>query len=220
MNIVAIADLHDCADILDAFADVLDEADVVLLAGDLTNFGDRADVAHIIDVVHAHCPVVLAVPGNCDPPDVGAWLADEGLSLDGRHMIVDGIAFAGVGGSLPLGGRTPYERSESEFAIALDQAVAGLDPSLPLVLVSHHPPRDTDLDVAYSNPHSGSVSVRNFIEQHRPLICFTGHIHEAAGLDKLGPTHLVNPGPLRAGRYATARIDDGHVQVQNHSLPR
>jgi len=220
MNIVAITDLHDCADILDAFAGVLDDANIVLLAGDLTNFGDRAGVAHIIETVRAHCPVVLAVPGNCDPPVVGAYLDDEGISLDGRHKIVDGIAFAGLGGSLPCPSTTPHERPESELAAVLDRAVAGLDPSLPLVLVSHQPPRDTALDVVSSGQHVGSVSVRNFIAQHRPAICFTGHIHESAGLDKLGPTHLVNPGPFNAARYATARIDAGHVQVQNHSLPR
>ncbi len=44
--------------------------------------------------------------------------------------------------------------------------------------------------------HVGSAAVRRFIERHRPLACFTGHIHEAAGMD----SHRADaPGQSRAG---------------------
>jgi Icc-related predicted phosphoesterase len=42
----------------------------------------------------------------------------------------------------------------------------------------------------------------------QPLICFTGHIHEARGIDAIGRTKLINPGPLREGGYAYAVLHD------------
>jgi uncharacterized protein len=218
MKIVALTDLHGFAELSNASAELLRNADVVLISGDLTHFGSRTDAAHIIDTFRTHNPCVLAVPGNCDPPDVGAWLTEEGISLDGCHTVVDGVAFAGVGGSLPCPNRTPNEYSEAELAAVLGQSVAGLDPSLPLVLVSHQPPMDTAMDVVGGGRHVGSVSVRSFIEQRRPLICFTGHIHESAGLDMLGPTQLVNPGPLDTGGCATVETAARPpLRIQFHS---
>ena len=46
------------------------------------------------------------------------------------------------------------------------------------------------------------------------LLAISGHIHEAAGIDHLGPTTLVNPGSFRQGRYAVADLSDGRVQVR------
>ena len=39
------------------------------------------------------------------------------------------------------------------------------------------------------------------------LICFSGHIHEARGIETIGETKVINPGSLREGKYAYARIN-------------
>jgi len=49
-------------------------------------------------------------------------------------------------------------------------------------------------------------AVRAFIEETKPLIRFTGHIHEGRGIDALGPTRIVNPGPLGYGGHAYAVV--------------
>ena len=79
-----------------------------------------------------------------------------------------------------------------------------------MVLITHQPPRETRNDLARGG-HVGSHSIRCFIEQHQPLICFTGHIHEGVGVDTIGETKIVNPGPLRHGGYAVAEITGGQV---------
>jgi len=59
--------------------------------------------------------------------------------------------------------------------------------------------------------------VRSFIEQEQPLICFTGHIHEGVGIDSIGKTKIVNPGPFKDGGYALANItsEQAFVEIKN-----
>jgi hypothetical protein len=208
MKIFALTDMHGSASAVENLAAPMAEADLVLLTGDLTQFGGARDAAEVVDAARSHNPCVRAVSGNCDRPDVEDWLIAEGIGLHARHELIDGIAFAGLGGSLPCPGMTPNEHSEGELKRRLNAAVEGLDESLPLVLVSHQPPFGTVVDVARRGGHVGSRSVREFIEVRQPLICFSGHIHEASGVDTLGETRLINPGPARAGRYAWAEVTE------------
>ena len=208
MKIVALTDIHGNISAIERLAGPISEADIVLLTGDLTHFGGADDVARVLAAVREHNRRVLAVAGNCDRRDVAEWLELEGISLHARHEVVDGVAFVGLGGSLPAPGRTPNEFTDAELGGSLDAAAEGLDPALPWLLVSHQPPSDTALDVVRGGMHVGSASVRRFIERHRPLACFTGHIHEAAGMDAIGPTRMANPGPARGGRYTYAEVTD------------
>jgi Icc-related predicted phosphoesterase len=41
---------------------------------------------------------------------------------------------------------------------------------------------------------AGSKAVRRAIETHQPLLSLHGHIHESAGVVKIGRTTSVNPG--------------------------
>ncbi len=91
MFVVALADVHgDTRRLADAAED-LAAADLVLLAGDLTRFGHRADAARVVEAVREANPNVLAVPGNCDYPDVAAYLAEEGISLEARREVRGGV---------------------------------------------------------------------------------------------------------------------------------
>jgi len=208
MKILALTDVHGSVSSIERLAGPLAEADIVLLTGDLTHFGGADDAACVVAAVREHNGRVLAVAGNCDYPAVCEWLEREGIGLHARHQVIDGVAFLGVGGSLPAPGRTPGEFTEAELASFLNAAAEGLSTELPWVLVSHQPPADTALDVVRSGTHVGSASVRRFIEEHQPVACFTGHIHEAAGTDSIGPTRLANPGPARGGRYTYAEVTD------------
>ncbi|MCI0397933.1 MAG: metallophosphoesterase family protein [Chloroflexi bacterium] len=207
MIIVSLADIHSVLKNLDALASDLAVADLVLLTGDLTMNDSARHAARIVDAVRQFNERILAVPGNWDPPAVAGYLTREGLNLDRRHVVLDGLAFAGVGGSLPSPARGVNEAPEASFQHFLEEATAGLDPQLPLVLVSHQPPKNTLNDRTWSGQHVGSVSLRAFIETRQPLVCFAGHIHEAVGIDAIGPTKIVNPGPLWEGGYAYAEIN-------------
>ncbi len=209
MRILAMTDLHGDTSRIEAMADELAAADVVLLTGDLTNFGGRREAARVMDAVRAHAGDVLAVHGNCDRAEAADYLAEEGVSLHGRSTERCGVLFLGAGGSLPAPGATPSEHGEAELATFLSRAAADADPSLPWALVCHQPPADTALDRVRNGAHVGSRSVRDFIEEREPLVCFCGHIHEARGTDAIGATRLANPGPLREGGYVRAVIGEG-----------
>lgn len=214
MIIVSLTDIHGSSAGIERIADELAAADVVVLAGDLTNFGHKRDAERIIQAVARHARRVLAVPGNCDYPDVLATMDEHGISIHGSHTIIDGVGFVGVGGSLPAPGLTPFELSEDELKHLLDGAVEGLPDSTPMILVAHQPPIDTLSDRIYSGEHVGSNAVRSFIETHQPILCLTGHIHEAAGIASLGDTQIVNPGPFGRGGYTYAVIGQTVEQLE------
>jgi hypothetical protein len=215
MKIVVIADIHGRIGHIQGAAADLADADWVVLTGDITNFGQRQEAERMLAPIEAHNDRILAVTGNCDYPEVESLLTERGYNLHAAHRIEQGVAWLGLGGSLPAPGGTPNEYSEEELADMLEAASQGLPSNRPLLLISHQPPVDTQLDRIRAGVHVGSHSVRRFIREHQPLACFTGHIHEAAGIDHLGDTVLVNPGPLAGGGYAVATlIEDGRFDVE------
>lgn len=213
MKIVSLTDIHGRVQAADLIADELAAADLVILPGDLTTFGKREEAQRVVDAVRKHNPNILAVMGNCDHAEVEQYLVEEGYCIHRAHQQVNGVVFAGLGGSLKCPIPTLNEWTEEQVADHLDAAIKGAPTNVPLVLVSHQPARDTVTDLAGNGAHVGSTAVRAFIERRKPLLCLSGHIHEARGTDAIGPTTLVNPGPFMEGRYVVVEIDNGACRV-------
>jgi len=212
MIIVGVADIHGDMRVLDRMEAELTAADVVILAGDITSFGNRKDVESVIRAFRARCKFLLAVSGNCDPPAVDEYIDEIGIGLHGKNRTIEGVVFVGLGGSLPCVGHTPNEYTEGQLERMLERGADGILPDVPMVLISHEPPYNTAIDNARCGGHVGSVSVRTFIEQYQPLLCISGHIHESRAIDAIGPTRIVNPGPLRDGKYVYAEVT-GKLEV-------
>ena len=119
----------------------------------------------------------------------------------------EGLAFAGSGGGSKFTGTTPNEKSEEElmadFKIITEQ---GEQEWNNLIAVSHNPPKNTDCDKISGGIHVGSELFTQFIEQYKPLAVVTGHIHESAGICKVGVTTVINPGPLLEEKYAWLEV--------------
>jgi hypothetical protein len=213
MIILAFADIHGDASCIHRVFKQEQHADVALLLGDITNFGNQDAADKIIAAIEQHGVAVLGVHGNCDYAGVGEYLRLRSMSLHARCIVRNGMAFFGAGFSLPCPGRTPGEIADERFAEYLAQAAADMPDGLPSVMVTHEPPFDTCADLAFTDEHVGSRAIRSFIEQRQPLACFCGHIHEGAGLDRIGDTIIVNPGPLRRGRYGWACIEEGSIEA-------
>jgi len=219
MIIVSLPDIHGQTAPIAQLGAALTEADLVLLTGDITHFGGAAAARRVLDALRAAgARRIRAVPGNCDHPGVAGLLEDEKISLDARWEDIDGLVIVGLGGSLPCPGATPNEYGETELAAMLATAAKNLPAGRPLVLASHQPPFETLNDRLSNGTHVGSRAVRDFITTQRPLVCFTGHIHEAAGVDAIGPSRIVNPGPLWRGHFARARIEKGLAEVRIEPL--
>jgi Icc-related predicted phosphoesterase len=211
MKILSISDIHGRLGPLELLTPRLEASDIVILAGDITNFGHADDARDIIQTLQASASLVLAVSGNCDYPDVAQSLDEMGISLEGRAITVEEVSLIGLGGSLSGPVPTPNVFSEPELAASLTEAVEGLAPDAPLILVSHQPPKDTAADRTSGGHHVGSTAVREFIQAYQPLVCFTAHIHESRGVSHIGETLVINPGPLSAGSVGFAHVDGGQL---------
>lgn len=153
---------------------------------------------------------VFIVLGNHDYPVRGMFAAKN--ILHGTSTRFRGYTLGGLSGSLPVQGG-PLELDEDEYLV-LTKNLGPVD-----VLISHQPPINTKTDLACDGStetgtrNIGSVAIRKYIEETRPLLALVGHVHESLGIDTIGRTTVVNPGPFMAGNYA-------EVVLTNQDKPR
>jgi Icc-related predicted phosphoesterase len=115
MRVAAIGDLHvqesDTAPYRELFAEISNHADVLLLCGDLTNFGKTTEAQILAEDIRASSIPVLGVLGNHDyecgvPEEVAKILHEAGMIvLDEQAHEIDGVGFAGVKGFMGGYGR-------------------------------------------------------------------------------------------------------------------
>jgi len=215
MIITGISDIHGSIDSLEKVSVWLSEADIVLVSGDVTHFGREHEAKKVVETLKKFCKKLYLVPGNCDHPDVGEFLSREGINLHRTVLREDDLIITGVGGSLHAPGRTPNEYTEEDFNIFLNEFNKYRFPQNKLlILVSHQPPYGTRCDVTFNGLHVGSIAIRNFIEEVQPFICLTGHIHESRGIDRIGKTIVINPGPVREGIYVQVELKGKEKNVR------
>ena len=212
MILIALTDIHGKDENIDRIRVALAEADAIIISGDITHFGRENETIKVLENIKRHNSNILAVSGNCDYPGVETTLDDYGCNINGSIKYINGFLVTGLAGSLPCPGRTPNEFSEEELEAALEKSISLTDNRTNIILISHQPPVNTMNDQVSEGVHVGSRAVRSFIEKYQPLVCFTGHIHEGMGIDTIGKTKIVNPGPLWYGKYAYARIAEGRIE--------
>jgi len=219
MRLLLVSDIHGSSDAVEQLAEEAVGADLVVLAGDITHFGDVSDAAEVIERLRNHNPRLLAVAGNCDNRQIKEYLARESLLLDYKGAAIGGILFLGLSGALPGPVSTPYELSEEELAELLAKTQHGPECT---VLISHQPPYKTIADRAMKVKHVGSRSVRDWIDRNSPQLVVCGHIHESFGSSRQDGSLIVNPGALKDGRYAVAEINpaDCSVEVELKAVSR
>lgn len=206
MRLLCITDLHGRVAALDRIVQDAGEADVLLLGGDITDFGTPNVAEQVVRHAQQHCDTVFAVAGNCDSTAIDDRLSEIGVSLFGRGVVHQDVGFYGVSAMPPWMGNM-YELTEAEIAETLGAGHGQLATRDRDVLLSHTPPRDTKLDETRTGGHVGSSSVREFIAYARPALVVCGHIHEARGIERIGPATIVNCGPAYRGHYAVAEVN-------------
>jgi Icc-related predicted phosphoesterase len=108
ITLAAIGDLHVSEGserrYRDLFAEISEKADVLALAGDLTNFGKSSEAEMLAEDLR-HCTIpTVAVLGNHDyecgqPEEVARILHSAGVTiLDEQAVMIEGVGFAGVKG--------------------------------------------------------------------------------------------------------------------------
>ena len=164
MRIAAIADLHFSPQVHDRVRDnlnrVREEADVLILAGDLTNFGRPDEMDSLMNVlVRLRIPIV-AVLGNHDyesgrASELMKMLTEGGIKvLDGTAYERDGVGFAGTKGfpgGFGRGALTAFGEPEVKAfvqaaideALKLERALSQLRSPKRVVVLHYAPIGDT-----------------------------------------------------------------------------
>lgn len=156
---------------------------------------------------------VLITPGNDDPVEVDEKL--RSFREDGILSPVEEIHRLGANELVtldytnPTPWSTPREMKEPQLAALIRRRVEGLEDPARAIFNFHCPPLNTRLDLApelnanfefvvdpggQSFVHVGSRAVRDAILEVGPMLGLHGHVHEAAGEERLGRTLCLNPG--------------------------
>ena len=115
LRVAAMGDLHvqesDAAPYRELFSEISSAADVLVLCGDLTNFGKSSEAKILADDIKSCSIPVLGVLGNHDyecgqPEKVAEILRGAGMTiLDDQAIEIEGVGFAGVKGFMGGYGR-------------------------------------------------------------------------------------------------------------------
>ncbi|MGD9962301.1 MAG: metallophosphoesterase [Thermoplasmata archaeon] len=197
--LLVCSDLHGSEEALGVLRKAERETrpDAVIACGDFTTYGSADYMRRVLDNFEAD---LLGVPGNCDTDEMLRMLEDSGGSLHAKRVRKAGHDLFGFGGGLPSSMHMPFEVEEDDMVAGL-RSVAAREG----VMVTHTPPKGAN-DLNRSGRHLGSEGVMGVVQEFRPRLVLSGHIHEARGELTKDGTLFVNPGPAREGRYATIEL--------------
>ena len=220
MKLIVGSDFHGSEAMIKKFAveAIEEKADAMLICGDITNFGTLMEASYLLSILAETRMPTLFVPGNCDSPSLLGVNLEGVRLLHGEAATYGEFSFIGVGGSPPTPFHTPFELSEEEITAELKKAAENITDYRRLIIISHSPPYGTRLDKTRLRLHAGSLSIRRFIEEKKPLLVFCGHIHEARGEDRMGDTIIVNVGPAKDGNYVLAGVKKNNISIEFRSM--
>src|SRR3954468_2952945 len=188
MRVAATADLHFTPARFSALHDQLnrvrDEADVFVLAGDLTNYGKPEEMEPLLNVlVRLRLPVIVVL-GNHDyesgrEADLMRMLTQEGVKvLDGSAYERDGVGFAGTKGFVGGFGRgaltafgepeiKSFVRASIDEALKLERAMSQLRTQKRVVVLHYAPIAMTVQGEAVEIfPFLGTSRLAEVVERH------------------------------------------------------
>jgi Icc-related predicted phosphoesterase len=159
---------------------------------------------------------VYVTGGNDDSVAMLQPLVDAGsetvVASEDRVVDVCGYPMVSLGWSNRTPWDTPRETEEERLAEMLAETVRRLPDYERAIFNFHVPPKDSSLDTCAvldtskwppepifvgGEPQTfgaGSTSVDAVIRDRQPLLGLHGHIHESAGVKRIGRTTCVNPG--------------------------
>src|SRR5580765_2348277 len=202
MRIAAIADLHFSPQSYDRIRDAMgrlrDEADLLILAGDLTNLGKPEEMESMLaSFMRLRVPIV-AVLGNHDfesgkQEELAKMMSAEGVKvLDGSGYERDGVGFAGTKGFIGGFGRgvltafgEPEVKAFVQTAInetlKLERALSMLRTEKRIAVPHYSPVIDTVRgEPEQIFPYLGSSRMAEVIDRHQAILAVHGHAHHGA----------------------------------------
>src|SRR5215510_7847741 len=199
MRIAATADLHFSPPsydrIREPFTHVRDEADVLVIAGDLTNYGKPDEMRSLLNaLVRLRIPIV-AVLGNHDyeggqEQELIKMMTTEGIKvLDGSSYERDGVGFAGTKGFVGGFGRgvltafgepeiKAFVRAGIEEALKLERAMSQLRTRKRVIVLHYSPIAGTvEGEAKEIFPFLGTSRLAEVVDRHGADLVIHGHAH-------------------------------------------
>jgi uncharacterized protein len=199
MRIAATADLHFTPQRYGALRDQLnrvrDEADVFVVAGDLTNFGQPEEMEPLLNaLVRLRVPVVVVL-GNHDyesdkQAELVRMMTAGGIKvLDGSAYERDGVGFAGTKGFVGGFGRgmltafgepeiKTFVRAGIDEAVKLERAMSQLRTAKRVVVLHYSPIAATvDGEAPEIYPFMGTSRLAEVVDRHGADLVIHGHAH-------------------------------------------
>lgn len=202
MRIAATADLHFTPQSYDAIREPMsrlkDEADVLIIAGDLTNFGKPEEMTSMLAALTRLRLPIVTVLGNHDyesgqHEELMKMMTAEGIKvLDGSSYVKDGVGFAGVKGFFGGFGRgvlTAFgEASVKTFvqagideAVKLEKAMSQIHSDKRVVVTHYAPVRQTvEGEPPEIFPYLGSGRLGEVIDRFGAVLAVHGHAHHGS----------------------------------------
>lgn len=202
MRIAATADLHFTPQNYDRIRDqmnrVRDEADVLVLAGDLTNYGKTAEMESLLNAIVRLRVPTIAVLGNHDyesghENELMQMMTAEGIKvLDGTGYEREGVGFAGCKGFLGGFGRSvltafgekevkAFVQAAIDEALKLERAVSQLRTEKRVIVIHYSPiPATVQGENPEIFPYLGTSRLAEVIDRHGANLVVHGHAHHGA----------------------------------------
>ena len=202
MRIAAVADLHCSAEsareLKSLFYEAGQEAELLVLAGDLTNMGRVEEMQILLEMLRSVRVPIVAVAGNHDHESdqldtLVAMMTESGIHvLDGSTCEVKGVGFVGTKGFCggfgnlavqPFGEQAlkHFIRSSIDEAAHLENAITKM-PTRPLVAVLHYAPIKQTLEGESPELFAflGSSLLAAALDRHDVDLILHGHAHNGS----------------------------------------
>ncbi|MGH7504623.1 MAG: metallophosphoesterase family protein, partial [Longimicrobiales bacterium] len=219
VRIAAVGDLHFTGEgggaLRELFADVHRSADILVLCGDLTAHGTPEQMRGFVEELAGVKIPVVAVLGNhdCETGNeavVSTILCDRGVHvLDGTHVVVDGVGFAGAkgfAGGFGRGALAPFGEP-----IIKQFVQAAIDEALKIENALRNLAADTRIALLHYAPIVDTV-----LGEPETIYAFLGSSRLVQPLDTLG-VNVVFHGHAHHG--SIEGTTPGGVPVRNVALP-
>lgn len=202
MRIAATADLHystqNSGILKEQFGRVRDEADVLVVSGDLTNFGRPEEMEPLINILVRLRIPTITVLGNHDyecgkETELIRMMSSEGIKvLDGTAYERDGVGFAGTKGFIGGFGRgvltafgepeiKAFVKASVDEALKLERAMSQLRTEK-RVVVLHYAPIGATIqgEAPEIYPYLGSSRLAEVVDRHGATLVLHGHAHHGS----------------------------------------
>jgi predicted phosphodiesterase len=195
LTLAVLSDTHDGYDAFKSIVDAINarpEIELVLHAGDITDFGTQQEYHWAYDCFSQLDTPFIAAPGNHDGLSEGKELyslvfgpANFAFDYAGLHFVVFNT------------NTLEWDVEDPDFVFLERETLSRETPNL---LLSHQPP--------YSEPHLTPAASARFVELLRRVsVYFYGHVHEGFAREQVGDTDFVKTASALDGSWILVTTD-------------